>query len=305
MRTIDFDKHYPDEHTCRMEMKKNREKADMSCDRCGSIRLSWLANRYQWHCNDCKTRKTLRSGTIMQDSKLPVRIWYLCSALMTMSKKPMSAHEMQRQLNMKRYEPVFEMMHKIRSSMGQRDDLYALAGEVEFDEGQFSISHAKGTQLKRGLGSQRKQSVAVMAETALLEDLKTGKRSSQCRYFKMKVLAESTAESVDGVVKVLLDEDTIVLSDKSNRYVNITDHIKGHVTYYSDKETTNTTLRWVHIAISNAKRILLGIHHCIKGKNLQSYLDEFCYKLNRRYFGHRLFERLTIALATSKCIQAD
>ncbi|HIP36061.1 MAG TPA: IS1595 family transposase, partial [Crocinitomix sp.] len=41
---------------------------------------------------------------------------------------------------------------------------------------------------------------------------------------------------------------------------------------------------WVHIAISNAKRTLLGIYHKIKGKYLQLYLDEFCYKLNRRYF---------------------
>ncbi|MFN8134987.1 MAG: transposase, partial [Bacteroidales bacterium] len=62
------------------------------------------------------------------------------------------------------------------------------------------------------------------------------------------------------------------------------------------KETTTKTLPWVHIAISNAKRTLLGIYHKIKGKYLQLYLDEFCYKLNRRYFGERLFDRLTIAM---------
>ncbi|MCB0482228.1 MAG: IS1595 family transposase, partial [Flavobacteriales bacterium] len=40
-------------------------------------------------------------------------------------------------------------------------------------------------------------------------------------------------------------------------------------------------------------------YHKIKGKYLQLYLDEFCYKLNRRYFGNRLFERLTLAVAKS------
>ena len=67
----------------------------------------------------------------------------------------------------------------------------------------------------------------------------------------------------------------------------------------SDKKTTESTLKWVHIAISNAKRALLGTFHKIKGKYLQLYLDEFCYKLNRRYFGDKVFDRLTIALAKS------
>ena len=53
------------------------------------------------------------------------------------------------------------------------------------------------------------------------------------------------------------------------------------------------------MAISNAKRTLLGMYHKIKGKYLQLYLDEFCYKLNRRYFGNKLFDRLTLALAKS------
>jgi len=67
----------------------------------------------------------------------------------------------------------------------------------------------------------------------------------------------------------------------------------------SDTETTATTLKWVHIAVSNAKRTLLGIYHQVKGKYLQLYLDEFCYKLNRNYFGNHLFDRLILALAKS------
>ena len=81
--------------------------------------------------------------------------------------------------------------------------------------------------------------------------------------------------------------------------LDIAEHVETHITEKSDTNTTRTTLQWVHIAISNAKRTLLGIFHKIKGKYLQSYLNEFCYKLNRRYFGERLFDRLTLAVA--KC----
>ena len=101
--------------------------------------------------------------------------------IMTTTKKPISAHEMQRQLGRSRYEPVWAMMHKIRNAMGQRDSLYTLKGEVELDEGHFSVSSKQKKKLKRGLGSQRKKPVAVMAETAMIEDQKTGEKSSQCR----------------------------------------------------------------------------------------------------------------------------
>ncbi len=88
-----------------------------------------------------------------------------------------------------------------------------------------------------------------------------------------------------------------MFSDKSTSYVNISNFVEAHITQKSDKSTTKETLKWVHIAISNAKRTLLGVYHKIKGKYLQAYLDEFCYKLNRRYFGDRLFDRLTLAVA--------
>ena len=132
----------------------------------------------------CGARTTLRSGTVMHDSRLPVRTWYLCMALMSMTKKAMSAHEMRRQLGLKRYEPVWAMMHKIRKAMGQRDGKYGLRDMVEFDEAYISKATEKGKRLKRGKGSQGKKNVAVMAESVPLEDLETGKRSSQCRFFK-------------------------------------------------------------------------------------------------------------------------
>ncbi|MFT5336557.1 MAG: hypothetical protein ACJAY8_000769 [Sphingobacteriales bacterium] len=65
----------------------------------------------------------------------------------------------------------------------------------------------------------------------------------------------------------------------------------------STKETTKETLRWVHVFISNAKRTLLGNHHKVKHKYLQLYLNEFSYKLNRRYFGDKLIERVVVGSA--------
>ena len=90
-----------------------------------------------------------------------------------------------------------------------------------------------------------------------------------------------------------------MFSDKSTSYVDISDYVEIHMTEKSGKQVTKTTLKWVHIAISNANRTLLGVFHKIKGKYLQLYLNEFCYKLNRRYFNVRVFDRLTLAVAKS------
>src|SRR5690554_8132827 len=55
---------------------------------------------------------------------------------------------------------------------------------------------------------------------------------------------------------------------------------------------------WVHTAISNAKRQLLGVYYKMKPEYLQYYLNQFCYKFNRRYFGEKQFDRLLVAAVT-------
>lgn len=193
------------------------------------------------------------------------------------------------------------MMHKIREAMGKRDSMYELTGMIEFDEAYFETetSEKDKQNLKRGKGSQRQQNVAISAESTPLEDPETGEKGKQCRYFKMKVLEGHSSDEVNEFIVQNIAEESIVFSDKSTSYVDIANYVEVHVTEKSTKETTKTTLQWVHIAISNAKRTLLGIYHKIKGKYLQHYLDEFCYKLNRRYFGDRLFDRLAIAVASN------
>ena len=303
MTILEFASHYPDEHSCRMDLKEKRESEGMKCKSCGSTHLNWLSTRYSWHCNSCQFRTSIRSGTIMQDSKLSVRTWYACMALMSCTKKTISAHEAQRQLGLKNYRPAWEMMHKIRVAMGQRDDRYGLEGMLELDEGHFSVAYKKSAKLKRGKGSQKKQNVLVMAESTPLEDPNTGEQSSQCRYFKMKVLDGQSSNEIMTEVKESVVSESLVISDKSKLYHDLDKIVETHVSEYSSKETTNGSLKWVHIAITNAKNLFKGVFHKINREFLQNYLNEFCYKLNRRYFRLGVFQRLTFTMASSLCKQ--
>lgn len=299
MNILRFMEDFPTNEACKAHFKLQREHEGVQCKKCKNTDHYWLASKDQWECKHCAFRTTLKSGSIMEGSKVDFHTWYKAMAFMTFSKKTISASELQRQLEHPKYDTVWRLMHKIRGAMGKRDALYQLEGAIEFDEGYFVKATSEKVKLKRGRGSQKQMNVAVMAESTPLEDLKTGEKSNQCRCFKMKVLPDHKADAVDETIQQCFADMSIVFTDKSTSYVNISDYVDVHMTEKSDKQTTRTTLRWVHIAISNAKKTLLGVFHKIKGKYLQSYLDEFCYKLNRRYFGSRIFDRLTLAVAKS------
>ena len=300
MNIFTFTAHFGSEESCRYHFKSEREKQGVVCKKCGNTTHYWKQDKWSFECKSCRFRTSLRSGTIMENSNLPFLTWYKAMFLMSATKKGFSAKEMQKQLGQKRYEPVWAMVHKLRTAMGNRDNKYTLEGMIEMDEGYFTVESSEiEKQLgKRGRGAAGKQNVAIMAESTPLEDVETGEKSKHVRYFKAKVLNTHLSDEIDTVLEDSFNEKNIVFTDKSTSYVDISDYVELHVTEKSNKETTQDTLKWVHIFISNAKRTLLGNYHKIKGKYLQLYLNEFVYKLNRRYFGEQLFDRVVVASIT-------
>jgi hypothetical protein len=134
---------------------------------------------------------------------------------------------------------------------------------IEADEGYFSVQ-ASAIELsaqKAGCGSKTKSNVMIMAESTVLENIETGETERQGSYFKAKVLEVHKAEGTDDTLKNAIDGETsIVFSDKSTSYLNIADYVDIHITEKSNKQTTKKTLKWVHIAIGNAKRDLQKFH---------------------------------------------
>ena len=129
-----FGVHFTDEKSCRLHFKKQRDQQGVICKRCGSTDHYWLINKWSYQCKSCKSRTSLRSITIMESSKLSFMIWYKTIFLLSMTKKGFSSKEIQRQLGLKRYEPVWAMMHKLRKEIG-----ITLEGMLEMDEGYFTI----------------------------------------------------------------------------------------------------------------------------------------------------------------------
>lgn len=79
-------------------------------------------------------------------------------------------------------------------------------------------------------------------------------------------MTDHTSEQINETIKESISEKSILFSDKSTSYIDIADFVEIHITEKSNKETTTETLKWVHIAISNAKRNFLGNYHKNKRK---------------------------------------
>lgn len=222
---IQLTAHFNSEEACRLHFKEQRDKIGVVFFNCQHTEHYWIKSRWSYECKNCRSRTSLRSGTILQSSNLSFLIWYKTMFLLSATKKGFSSKEIQKQLGLKRYEPVWAMVHKLRKAMGKRNARYTLEGMVEMDEGCFTVESdaIEKHHGVRGRGAAGKKNVAIMAESTPLENVETGETSSQSRYFKAKVLDNHKMNEINEVDIDSLDEKSIVFTDKSTSYVDISD----------------------------------------------------------------------------------
>ena len=304
MNLLNFGTIYPDEEICKIKWKEYRDTQGVVCSHCGSKAHYWKSDKEVYECKRCNYRQSLKANTVMHGSQLPFRYWFIAIHLLTSTKKSFSASELQRQLGHSTYNPIWAMLHKLRQVMGMRDARYQLEGVVELDEGFFSTEvgdSEKDKPLKRGRGSQKKSKVLVMAESTPVEgELSSNSKSRKVNHIKMFVIEDLKSATIDKHVKRRIDNQSVIDSDNSTSYTNFKNLVREHRPKVIQKDEVSKALPWVHIAISNAKRMLLDIFHNIEPEYLQNYLNEFCYKFNRRYFGEQRFDRLMLAAVIYK-----
>lgn len=308
MSLISFIERFPDEESCKQEFKRIRDKQGVVCKKCGHTEHYWLKNKGQYECKACRSRMTLRSGTVMHKSQLPYRYWFIAMHLLTSTKKSFSALELQRQLGHKYYEPIWAMLHKLRAIMGKRDSKYQLDQIIELDEGFFkapildSSDEEKDDKPKRGRGSQSQAKVLVMVSSKVSMDknknLDKYQKPTQLKFIKMVVIEDLKGETIMEKVKANIGHNAVVKTDDFKSYSRMNEAVWRHLSMKVPTDKLEKAFPWVHTVISNAKRNLLGINHMTSRKHIQNYLNEFCYKVNRRYFGDKLFDRLLIAAVT-------
>jgi hypothetical protein len=137
----------------------------------------------------------------------------------------------------------------------------------------------KDKPLKRGRGSQKKTKVLVMAESLPVEGGGSTKEDKprKAGHLKMFVIDDLKAPAIDSKVSTNVDKETIMDSDNSTSYTNLNKLVKEHRPQVIPKEEVSKMLPWVHIAISNAKRMLLDVFHDIRPVYLRKSMINFLF----------------------------
>lgn len=274
-------KQFGSESLCREYLAAQRWKDGYACPECGCRHAYRLKNgRYQ--CAECGHQVSVTAGTVLHKTHMPLTKWFLAFYFVCYDKRGISAVQLMKMIGTT-YKTAWYMLVRIRAAMGQRDAIHQLSGDIEFDDAYFG---GPTVGQKRGRGTEK---VKVFAALSL--DYR-----GNPRYLKMRVTENIKKETVKEFAQSAFAEGSTIHSDGYRSYGPA---LEGYTHEPEPYDPNSQVLRWLHIAISNAKAFILGTYHGLPKDNLQPYLDEYCFRFSRRSFGSNLVDRLTVAIGTS------
>jgi transposase-like protein len=278
MTMIDFMEKFDTDEKCREYLYRTQWPDGFVCPKCGAVDEPFqIKSRGLYQCRHCTHQTSVTAGTIFDGTRTPLRKWFLAIYLMGSDKRGCSALRLKRELGIA-YDTAWTMSHKIRKAMGDRDDLYLLQGVVEMDEAFFGSPDEGG---KRGRGSDK---------TPVVIGLSLGKKGEP-EYCKAQVLNRADGEAVKAFAISAVEPGTVVITDGLNIYNKLAESGYKHRPKNFDPTGEPEHLKWLHIIISNIKAFIAGTYHGLGVKHLQAFLDEFCFRFNRRSWGGQLFAR--------------
>lgn len=272
---------FQSEQDCRHYLEWIRWPDGFVCPRCGSTEF-WRTERQLLQCSSCQHQASVTAGTVFEDTRKPLLLWFHVMWLMMAQKTGLSARNLCDTYGFGSYQTAWAWLHKLRSSM-IRSGREQLSGRVEVDE-----TYVGGRkQGKRGRGAEGKVLVLVAVEGD----------SSKLGRVRFRCVEQADAESIEAFVQDYVLPGTTVVTDGLPSYSQLAKKGFDHHPYVmsSDDESVRKELDHIHLVISLLKRWLIGTHQgAIRPDHLQSYLDEFAFRFNRRLSLHRgkLFHRL-------------
>ena len=261
-----------DEQSCIAHLEQLRWPCGIICPLCGSPRkIHKRARQGIYKCGECKKEFSIRKGTIYEESRLPLRKWFVAAWLMSSSRKGVSSYQLAREIGVTQKTAWFVLGRLRKAAQAAGDDLGPMDGPVEADEtylgGKEKNKHAS-KKLHAGRGGVGK-------------DIAIGLRSRKGRVIAQK------ATRVDGVtlsefVHSNVPVDAELYTDDHGGYTRLSKEYRHEVVVHSVGEyvrgkahTNGIESFWALL-----KRGYHGVFHHFTWKHLDGYLSEFSFRWN-------------------------
>ena len=278
---MELERRFSDEAACRDYLAALRWPDGAICPRCGR-REGLAIRRALWRCHVCRHEASVTAGTVFQDSKLPLTIWFRAMWQVTSQKNGVSALGLQRVLGLGSYKTAWAMLHKLRRAM-VRPGRERLRGTVEVDETYWGAEE-KGV---RGRKIEEKALVAIAAEAVPGKGMTIGR-------IRIALISDTTRETLHGFISQTVETGSTVITDGLQSYRDLVGYTH-HRHIQKKAKSGEDLLPRIHLVASLFKRWLLGTHQgAVEHKHLDDYMNEFTFRFNRRTSASRgkLFYRL-------------
>lgn len=276
---IDVVHRFHSEEVCRDYLRQIRWPHGVVCYRCGSDSVSEISTRQQFDCNACRFRFSVTSGTIFDNTKLPLWKWFAAVYLMVESKKSMSANQLKRTLGTT-YKTAWYLCHRIREAMETLDPGPALFGIIELDETMLSPRRRKRVPLAEGEHKRRHSGVPGDQRTWVAGALQRGGQ------VRLRHIPNVKKETIHAFVKSVARDDTEAFyTDELRSYMGIADDDTRHETVNHSAEewvVGDVHTNGIENVWSLFKRSIVGAFHKISVKHLDAYLQEQEFRINNR-----------------------
>ncbi len=276
---IEFDARFSSEEACRQYLRKLRWPGGFVCPKCQSDE-AWPTKRNLLICARCQYQASLTAGTIFQDTRKPLTVWFKAIWWVTTQKNGASALGLQRILGLGTYYTAWTWLHKLRRAM-VRPGRDRLKGRVEVDE-TYLGGLEEGV---RGRQTEKKALVAVAAE----------ENGAGIGRIRLRCIPDASQSSLHGFIAETVQPGSVVHTDGWEGYGGLEGYRHEATVLRKRKESASELLPRVHRVVSLLKRWLLGTHQgAVSPEHLDYYLDEFTFRFNRRGSRSRgkLFYRL-------------
>lgn len=284
-RTIsEFQSRFRTEAACLKYLAGVRWPEGFECPVC-KHRAAWKIRRGLFRCKQCRAEASVTAGTILHRTRIPLQHWFWAAHLMTTLTPGISALQLQRQIGLGSYRTALSMCRRLRLAMVNplRDPLQ---GVIEVDE---TLIGGRRRKEPGGRGVS-KPVVAVAVEN----------RGDHTGRIRLEIVPDASSRSLHAFIRKHIARGAKVNTDAWQGYRGLAALGYRHDPQVQGHETrAGIILPWVHLVISNLKTWLKGTHHGrVDREHLQSYLDEFTFRYNRRLSREHAF--LTILILATK-----